>query len=120
MARLDGAARWPLGMSRGRDFSDTIEIEGDLTADTFTGQVRAYPDAPGDPILSFTVGSPTLIDGVTTVALSIPVSALASASLPISFAGSDIELAYDIKRVSGGIAKTFLYGPFTIHGSVTQ
>lgn len=120
MARLDGAARHDFGVARGRDFTDTLVVTGDYSSDTFTGEVRLYPDAAGAAILTMTVGTPTFASGVTTIALSITDTDLAGGGVPAgSPAGSDVTLHYDIQRVTGGLKSTFLYGKFTIFGKVT-
>ena len=120
MARLDGAARRDYGVSRGRDFNDTLIITGDLSSDTFEGEVRMRPDASGDAILTMTVGTPAFADGVTTVALSITDTDLASVDVPAGApAGGDVTLHYDILRTSGGLKTAAIFGEFIIFGSIT-
>ena len=52
--------------SRGRKYVLTINLPGDYTAATLAGRVRSSPDAPGDPLATFAIGTPSLAAGVTS------------------------------------------------------
>ena len=114
--RLDGSGRRDYSVARGRDFNEPIVVqELDLTGDTFSGRLVLFPDA-GDAIASFSVSAPTLLDGDTRFTLSISDDVLASLAIPASTAGDDVELFYDVERISGGLKSTFLHGKFIING----
>ena len=49
--------------SRGRTYVLTINLPGDYTAATLAGRVRSSPDAPGDPLATFAIGTPSLAAG---------------------------------------------------------
>lgn len=116
--RLDGAARVALGVARGRDFLEAINIENaDLSAYTFTAQLREYADSQ-DTLASFIVSTPVFDGTNTTLAISMP-NTTTSATPESLCAGGEITLAFDLQIEAAGIKQTLLYGTFTIHGRVT-
>ena len=61
MSRLDGAAKVDIGGGRFADFSRSVKLRNaDMTGDTFTAEVRLYPNAPGTPVAAMTVSAPVL------------------------------------------------------------
>jgi hypothetical protein len=119
MNRIDGSGRHHFGATRGRDWLGTLEIEADMSADIFEGQVRLYPDATGAAILTMTVDTPVFSGGITIVKFSITDADLESGDVPATTLGKDLTLYYDIQRTSGGLKTNFLYGKFIIYGQVT-
>lgn len=61
----------PIGEQvRGQQIVHTVKVEGDKTASTLKGEVKAAPDA-ATALLTFTIGTPTFADGYTSWAVTI-------------------------------------------------
>lgn len=117
--RLDGSARVPLGVRRGDDFTGRLIVNDlDWTGDTFAAQLRVSTNASGDPLATFTVGTPTLSGGNTVVEFTL--SDTVTAATPGNDPNEDAVFYYDLTRTSGGITSTIIFGEFTVYGGVTH
>lgn len=102
---------------RGDDFKLTFNFaEADYSAATFAAQIRQTPDADGDPVAAFTVGTAVFADGDTSVAFSLP----DDLTLPAAAEqGRTAKLYMDFKITFGGVTERFAAGSLTIIGKVT-
>lgn len=118
--RLDGAVFYKMGVARGRDFLETITIEGvDWSGRTFAGGLaNKYGDTA---LVNFVISTPTYsaVTGNTTFQISITDTVLDSNSIPEPpLTSTTLELVYDLEMEAGGIKTTLLYGGFDIFGRV--
>ena len=114
MIRADGAGVYNAAVARGDAFIFNVRVPGaDWTADTFTGQVRASPDATGMPIASFSFTPPVLDGSDTTFVATVSGSTIWPDA---DVLGEDVKLYYDIKRDNAGMQSTLMAGTFTIIG----
>lgn len=104
---------------RGTDYSLTFNFgEIDYSGATFAGQLRLTPDAAGDPVTSFTVGTPTLIGSDTSVVFTL--SDTVTDELPAAAEpGRTLRLYMDFKITTGGLVDRFAAGVLTVIGKVT-
>lgn len=126
----------PLVALRWQPFKETFPIEDiDFTGATLAMQVRQYPDAPGDPLISLTNQtspaqglsvSVATVDGVTTSTIEVRINETTiEALLPFPDngveAGQPVGLVYDMHITATGFPKhRWFYGSFTIKPGVTQ
>lgn len=102
---------------RGTDFSLTFNFgDIDYSGATFAGQLRLTPDAAGDPVASFTVGTPTFSGGDTSVVFSLSDSVTYP---PAAEPGRTLKLYMDFKITAGGLVDRFAAGVLTVIGKVT-
>lgn len=92
----------------------TITHPGDVTGDTLLGSVRAETDST-TALATFTIGTPSFSDGVTTWTYSLPADGWAN--VPADADGNGVEvLPYDFildgQRIFGGL--------FTVSGHITE
>jgi hypothetical protein len=77
---------------RGQDYGPfTIRIQGDFTTATLVGAINGRPNDSA-PICTFTIGSPTFSDGVTTFEYSL--AGADTALFPATQSGAD-EFLFD-------------------------
>lgn len=104
---------------RGTDYALTFNFNDvDLSGATFSGQLRLTPDADGDPVVSFTVGTPSFSGGDTTVAFTLT-DTQADALPAASETGKTLRVYGDFKITVGGLIDRFAAGVFTIIPKVT-
>lgn len=104
---------------RGTDYSLTFVFEDiDYSAATFAAQLRLTPDAAGDPIVAFTVSTPTFSGGDTTVVFTL--TDTQTDALPAaSETGKVLRVYGDFKITIGGLIDLHAAGAFDIIGKVT-
>lgn len=102
---------------RGTDFTLTFNFgDIDYSGATFAGQLRLTPDAAGDPVAAFTVGTPTFSGGDTSVTFSLGNSlSFPAAAEP----GRTLKLYMDFKITVSGKIERFAAGVLTVIGKVT-
>lgn len=127
---------WPLRARRWVPFVELIPFVGiDFTGATFVAQVRLYPDAPGDPLISLANAAANAQgvsvsvtfddDGLPTswVQLRINETTIED-TLPFTGAGHpgrDVTVAWDLIAIGGGYPKSvWLEGPFNIAPGVSR
>lgn len=104
---------------RGADYSITFNFkEIDYSAATFAAQLRLTPDADGDPVAAFSVGTPTFSGGDTQIVFRLT-RTQTDALPPAAEAGRTLKLFADFKITVGGLTDRFAAGAFTITGKVT-
>jgi hypothetical protein len=109
----------PLQLFRGRDYSLTMRFRDvDYSAATFAAEVRQRPDSAGDPLLSFTTGTPVYAGGDTTVALRIADTETAAVAAAAE-TGLVTKFYWDFKVTAGGLVDTIAAGPVQFIGRVT-
>lgn len=102
---------------RGTYFGLTFNFgDVDYSGATFAGEVRLTPDAAGDPVASFTVGTPTFSGGDTSVLFALASSVTYP---PASEPGRTLKLYMDFKITNGGLIERFAAGSLTVIGKVT-
>lgn len=104
---------------RGTDHTITF-VFADLnySAATFSGQLRLVPDAAGDPIVAFTVGTPVFSGGDTTVTYTL--TDTQTDALPAAAETGRILRVYgDFKITAAGVVDRFAAGVFPILPKVT-
>lgn len=69
-ARNRGGWDFP-AIDRGMPYSETFQVQGDVSGDTFLGEIRAAPDAEGAALATFTITPGAYADGVTLVTWTI-------------------------------------------------
>lgn len=123
--------------NRWQPFIYTVEFPGfDFTGATMEMQIRAYPDAQGDPLVSLenaissaqglSVSVVADADDVPTSTVQIRINETTIEGLiapPIGFGecNNNVTLAYDLVITGGGYPKTrWMEGAFVIHAGVTQ
>lgn len=127
----------PLVAQRWSPFVDITGFEAyDFSAATFEMHVRAYRDAPGDPIIELTnaasnaqgisVTTATVdVDGVPTIVSYVQIrinkTTIRDILLGAAGAGKDIILVYDLHITAAGIDNVrWMEGSFTIRAGATQ
>lgn len=126
-------ARVDLVAQRWSPFVDVTAFEGfDFSDATFAMHVRAYRDAPGDPLISLANAasnaegvsvSVATVEGdpVSSVQIRINETTLEALLLNAAGAGKDIALVYDLHITSTGLGKVrWMEGSFTIRAGATQ
>ena len=119
-----------LDIVRGDSFREELVFAGlDWTDYTFEAEIRAHPDSP-DLVRAVTVSAPTYLPdfehegevvGGTRVVLSISSAGTQlDTEAPPDAADGSTRLAWDLKRLGGGLRDTVLRGPVHLKGSVTQ
>lgn len=104
---------------RGTDVSLTFDFADiDYSGATFAAQLRLTPDAAGDPVVAFTVGTPTFTGGNTSVAFTL--TDTQTDALPAAAeTGRVLRLYADFKITAGGLVDRFAAGVFLIIPKVT-
>ena len=108
---------------RHESFARVVSLPGDFTAAVLVGQVRLYPDAPGDPLASFTVTGPVVAAGRSKFTLSLTEAQIENpAIIPAAPAGDgEVTLVYDLLLTPSGSPRGLLMGEeFTVIGGVTN
>lgn len=123
--QLAAMNKGPLDLRTGRHapFARTISLPGNLTGATLTGQVRLYPDAPGDPLVAFTVGALAVVGARTEFPISLTEVQLENpAIIPAAPAGEgEVTLVYDLHLTpSGGAREPLWGGHFIVIGGATN
>ncbi len=96
-------------ITRGLDWSHTIEFPGDYSADTFAGSIAREPDGGASEEVDFAVGTLTYTDGFTQVPLSLTAAQTGAMTAPT--ADGVLLLYFEILRTpSGGSAQRDLGG----------
>lgn len=114
-----GKAWIVLPLFRGRDYSMTMRFRDvDYSAATFAAQIRQRPDSAGDPVLSFTAGTPTFADGDTTVQMTLTDTETAAVAAAAE-TGLVSKFYWDFKVTAGGLVDTIAAGPVQFIGRVT-
>lgn len=105
---------------RGSIYQLIINFPGDRTADTLRGQVRESPDAPGDPLASFSVSAGTY-DGTADVTTFVAaIGAVATAGLPEDGDLDGVaEFAVDFLIDDGDIEELLFGAALPVAGRVT-
>ena len=102
---------------RGTDFSLTFNFgDIDYSGATFAGQLRLTPDAPGDPVALFSVGTPTFSGGATSITFSLGNS---TNYPPAAEPGRTLKIYMDFKITVGSQIERFAAGVLTVIGKVT-
>lgn len=102
---------------RGTYFGLTFNFQDvDYSGATFAAEVRLTPDTAGDPVASFSVGTPTFSGGDTSVLFSLASSVTYPAA---SEPGRTLKLYMDFKITNGGLVERFAAGSLTVIGKVT-
>lgn len=104
---------------RGTHHIITFVFNGiDYSGATFAAALRLAPDAEGDPVLVWTVGTPTFSGGNTTIQFAL--SDTQTAALPAaSEVGKVLRIYGDFKITAGGLVDRFAAGVFPIVPKVT-
>jgi hypothetical protein len=121
LGQLAAAGKGPVPISdvvRGRDWLWGVNLDADFTGASLAGDVRAAPDASGDPLATFTVSGPVVTDGVSRFTISL--DAAATAALPADGDGNGVEAwPYMLFLTpAGGAAELLIGGALTLMGNV--
>ncbi|MFN3819956.1 hypothetical protein [Blastomonas sp.] len=109
----------PLQVFRGRDYVLTLRFRNvDYSAAAIAAEVRNLPDSAGDPLLSFTVGTPVYSGGDTLIPLNITDSETGGVPAAAE-TGLVAKFYWDIKITVGGLVDTIAAGPVQFIGRVT-
>ena len=112
-----------LRTGRHEPFTRVISLPGDFTGAVLVGQVRLYPDAPGDPLASFTVTGPVVAGGRSKFTISLTEAQMENpAIIPAAPAGDgEVTLVYDLLLTPLGQPRGLLMGEeFVCVGGVTN
>lgn len=115
----------PLAGNRFTPFAYAIDVVGvDLTGATLAAQVRATPDAVGDPTASFAISQPSVVTtaGLPTSSIILSLAESAMTAMPAGAEPSDsVVLAWDlVVTLAGGTKFVLLQGGFTVNPGVTH
>jgi hypothetical protein len=104
---------------RGLPITHTVTYPGNVTTATLEGAVKASPDATAE-LATFTVGSPSFADGVTTWSVSL--TGVQNGALPADGDGDGLEtFVYDfVLTLSGASPRRVFGGLFPLSGFVTE
>lgn len=121
LGQLAAAGKGPVPISdvvRGRAWQWGVNLDADFTGASLAGDVRAAPDATGDPLATFTVTGPVVEGGVTRFTVSL--NAGATAALPADGDGNGVEAwPYMLFLTpSGGTEELLIGGLLTMMGNV--
>ena len=121
--RGDGAGYAPIMRARGDNKPISVTFNGiDLSSDTLTAEVRSVLDSVSE-VATLTVGTISYDSGAdqSTFTISIGASAVTALEgvLP-NQAGGETKVFGDLKRDTGTVVSTLLYGTFTMIGSATD
>ena len=110
--------KWRPG--RHEPWTQVIDLPGNFTGATLAGHVRLYPDAPGDPLVAFTVTGPVVALGRSKFTLALTEAQLEA--LPSAPAGDgSVALVYDLLLTPSGQPKERLFGEeFIVVGGSTN
>jgi hypothetical protein len=103
-------------MVRGKPWQAGINLPGDWTGATLTGQIRVSPDASGAVLASFTVGALTYdptggTSGIGETRWSISLTGTQTAALPTDTDGNGVEtFAYMMFLTPSGGTQELLWG----------
>jgi hypothetical protein len=112
-------AWFELSIRRGDDYVLTWIFNNiDYSASTFAAQIRLVPDASGDAVAHWTVGTPIFAGGNTTVTFAL--SKTETAALPAAREpGRNARFYSDFKKTTGGQVRSFAAGALNIFGRIT-
>lgn len=126
LRRLAAMNKGPLELRAGRHeaFALTLNLSGNFTGAALVGHIRLYPDAPGDPLVAFTVSAfGAFAAGVTPVTISLTEAQLEDPTkIPAAPAGEgEVTLVYDLLLTpSGGSRERLFGGTFIVVGGSTN
>jgi len=105
---------------RGTAASWALVLDGNWTGATMRGILRLSPDAAGDPLVSFTVSSPTVttVEGETTTRFAFSLTGSQINGLPADTDGDGVARFALLTWLtpSGGTESFFMGGVFTALG----
>ena len=108
---------------RGLAYSKTVSYPGDVRTATIRGTAKAAPDQATE-LATFTFGTPSLIDGRTVWAFSLPggFGANSTGALPADDDGNGVvNLVFDFLITLPGLSEDRLVGGiFPLSGFVTE
>jgi hypothetical protein len=121
--RGDGAGYAPIVRARGDNKPISVTFNGiDLSSDTLTAEVRSVLDSASE-VATLTVGTVTYDSGTDSSSFTISIGVTAVAALEAvapDQVGGEARLYWDLKRDTGAVVSTLLYGTFTMIGSATD
>lgn len=109
-----------LQVDRGLPFRHLVRYEGDVTTWSLSGAIKAAPDAEPE-LLTFTVSSPSLVDGFTQWELTL--TGTQTKNLPADDTGEGLAtFVFDvlIAETAGANPRRLFGGLFNVSGFVTE
>ncbi|WP_288413869.1 hypothetical protein [uncultured Novosphingobium sp.] len=126
LRQLAAAEKGPVpfkNMTRGRLWRQDIYLPGDWSGATMRAQIRLYPDAPGDPLVTCNVFGPDLVGDTTKFQLQLGAGSAGNATgaLPADGSGEGVaQFAIDVLLTpAGGVEDLLFGGVVTVLGRVT-